>query len=54
MDDLLKTLHCLKNEVAGECTGQDCEDCLYQQDKYVGYVDIIEGAITKIKLNERK
>lgn len=49
MDDLLKALHCLKNEAGGECAGWDCG-----QDKYVGYVNIIEGAITKIELNERK
>nr|DAT89748.1 MAG TPA: hypothetical protein [Caudoviricetes sp.] len=54
MDDLLKALHCLKNEVTGECAGWNCEGCLYWQDKYVGYVDIIKGAITKIELNERK
>lgn len=54
MDDLLKALHCLKNEAGGECAGWDCEGCLYWQDKYVGYVNIIEGAITKIELNERK
>lgn len=54
MDDLLKALYCLKNEVTGNCAGWDCEDCFYSQDKYVGYVDIIEGAITKIELNERE
>lgn len=54
MDDLLKALYCLKNEVTGDCADWDCEDCFYSQNKYVGYVDIIEGAITKIELNERK
>lgn len=54
MDDLLKALHCLQNEVTGNCAGWDYEGCPYWQDRYAGYADIIQGAITRIELNERK